>query len=1068
MNILLLGILGACGHASARNDLPDDLLLHYPFNEGQGTVTADTSGNGLNGTVSAAWVDSPSGKALAFDGTPNSVVKAMLPENRRFGKNSWSFNAWLKPTQFTYNDPQNQRRIFAFGTWPDAYMVIDILGTGHLNYYFCYRNKAGETIATGGGAAVGLTLDTWAHVALVCDRNASQVELYIDGARQGLNMFPRDFAGDFVLGGELTLGSGWHNYWGLMDEVRIHLRALTQAEVRAEFARLKDTFGVRESPESAAAVKRESIMAAFTKSREDWVAGNYAAVRTACAAVAESTEAPTGWRSYARLRSAQSHMAEGRSDLARTEYAKIADTAAYPEVHRAEARERVSEIDRIAKGLPARDPAASRTKLPRVTMFDTEVFVSTQGNDANPGSKAEPVATLVRARDLVRALRAKGVGGAIAVNVLPGEYRVTAPLALSRQDSGAEQGPTVYRAVEPGKAVFYGGARIGGFQPVTDPDILKRLPEEARGKALKADLRAQGITDYGRLAVRGFGQPPSPPTLELFVNGKPMTLARWPNTGFVGIGKLIEPGARTEGKPSVFEYLNDRPARWTQAEDAWLFGYFRYLWADATIKIGGIDTAAKTIATAEPYHYIGPMDTSQGIIYYAFNLLEEIDRPGEWYLDRNTGALYLYPPTDDMANAVVEVGMLSTPMVTMNNVADVRLEGLTFDLGRGNGLMLTDCSRVLIAGCTVTRMAGNGVMIHGGEANGLLGCDIHTIGRRAAEVIGGDRANLKPGRHFVENCRIHNFGRIDRTYTPAIQLEGVGHRVAHNLMYNGPSSAMRIEGNDHIIEFNEFHSVVRESDDQGAIDIYRNPTYRGIVFRYNRFTNCGKTGAEAAVHGQAAIRFDDAISGMVVYGNIFIRSAHGHFGAVQMNSGRDNIVDNNLFVDCKQGISGGWNSGNSVWRMLAEGKRPADFFVSDLYLKRYPKIATMRDEPGINYLWRNVFYRCGQPVTGNPHLDLFENVVYDKLDPGFVNAAQGDHRFQPDAALFSKIAFRPIPVDEIGLYEDLYRASWPVATTPVDVPNWRLGLRILQNAGYPSVRHLRGGIRAWDGPIEAD
>ena len=53
------------------------------------------------------------------------------------------------------------------------------------------------------------------------------------------------------------------------------------------------------------------------------------------------------------------------------------------------------------------------------------------------------------------------------------------------------------------------------------------------------------------------------------------------------------------------------------------------------------------------------------------------------------------------------------------------------------------------------------------------------------EVIGGDRETLTPGRHFVENCRIHDFGRIDRTYTPAVQLEGVGNRVVHEL--RGPN-----------------------------------------------------------------------------------------------------------------------------------------------------------------------------------------------------------------------------------------------------------------------------------------
>jgi hypothetical protein len=1033
--ISIVVILIGAGVGARAQEAP---ILYYPLDEGQGKVVADTSGNQLDGVVSAAWSDSPSGKALSFDGQPAGIVKVQLPVEKRFGKDSWTFSAWVKPRQFTIDDPQNQRRIFSFGTYPDASLVIDILSNGQLSFYFCYRpSRAGAIVAAGGSSAAGLKTGQWAHVALVCDRSTGQVETYINGFGQGLTALPPDFAGDFSLGGELTLGSGWHNYWGLMDEVKVYRLALPRAEVKAEFARLKATFGVTESPEAVAAEKREALMDAFAKTREAWAAGDYASVRTACAAVISSPNAPASLRSYADLRSAQSYAAQGKTDLAKAEYARIAANTAYPLVHRGEASDCGAELDRAARGLPRRDPAASRTRVPRV-VFAAKIFVSPKGSDANDGSATAPVATLTRARDLVRALKAAGTNGAIAVAVQAGEYRVTGPLTLSQQDSGTPESPVVYQAVRPGKALFYGGTRLTGFQPVTDPAILERLPEEGRGHVLRCDLRALGITDYGQLAVRGFGQPPSPPTLELFVNGQPMTLARWPNKGFVGIRKLVQPGSKADGKPSIFEYIDDRAARWTKAEDAWLLGYFRFLWADATVKITKVDPAVHTITAAEAYQYGPPgMDNGQGIQYYAFNLLEEIDQPGEWYLDRTTGVLYLYPPSD-LANATVEISLLSTPMVTMDRVTDVRLEGLTFDLARYNGLVLTGCSRCLVAGCTVSRMAGNGITIQDGEADGLLGCDIHTIGRRATEIIGGDRATLKPGRHFVENCRIYNFGRIDRTYTPAIQLEGVGNRVAHNLMYDGPSSAMRIEGNDHVIEFNAVHNVVRESDDQGAMELFGNPTYRGVVFRYNRFMNCGKTGPGRALCGQAAIRFDDAISGMLVYGNVFVRSANGGFGAVQINSGRDNVMDNNLFVDCKQGISGGYYPGNGVWIQAAAKPSPAGFYINDLYLKRYPEMAPMLVKPGINHVWRNVFYRCGPMATGShATLDPVENGVFGEQDPGFVDAAKGDYHLKPGAALFATVGFRPIPVDEIGLYQDTYRASWPVGTTPEAVPDTR-------------------------------
>jgi hypothetical protein len=99
-------------------------------------------------------------------------------------------------------------------------------------------------------------------------------------------------------------------------------------------------------------------------------------------------------------------------------------------------------------------------------------------------------------------------------------------------------------------------------------------------------------------------------------------------------------------------------------------------------------------------------------------------------------------------------------------------------------------------------------------------------------------------------------------------------------------------------------------------------------------------------------------------------------------------------------------------------------------------MAKMLIKPGINHLWRNVFYRCGPVATGShATLDLVENGVFGEQDPGFVDAAKGDYHLKPGAALFATVGFRPIPVDEIGLYRDTYRASWPVVTTPEAVPD---------------------------------
>lgn len=770
----------------------------------------------------------------------------------------------------------------------------------------------------------------------------------------------------------------------------------------------------------------------FAKAAKAWSAKDFAAVRDSCQKALAMPGAPPHFQSYAHLRLAQSYLAETKSAAAKTEYEKITANAAYPEVHRYEAEECVKEIDRLAKGLPARDVTASRTKIPPITVFAAEYFVAPTGNDANPGTREKPFVTLEQARDAIRALKAKGtLPGPVCVRLMPGEYPVERTIELTAADSGTEAAPIVYRADQKGAAVLYGGRRLDGFIPVTDPVVLGRLPAEARGKVFQCDLKKAGIKDYSPLAERGFGFRPPPSTLEVFFNGAPLTLARWPNAGFVNGGKIVQPGSKPANKPSVFEYLDDRLARWANAEDAWLFGYFRHGWADRTLKIRSINTAAKQLACGPYDDLFGenmnpvPWFNKGRIKYFAFNLLEELDQQGEWYLDRKTGLLYCYPPADP-AKAVVEIGMLPAPMLTLTQVSQVRLEGLVFDLSRADCMSLEDCAGCLVAGCTVKRFAGSGISIHGGRGNGILGCDLYSLGRGATEVTGGDRQTLTPAQHFVENCRMHSLGRQDHTYVPGIGMAGVGIRAAHNRFYDLPSSAIRFDGNDLLMEYNQSERMVLESEDQGAMETYGNPTFRGNVLRYNSFAFVGpKTPGEGSLF-RAGIRLDDAICGTLVYGNIFFHASQG-FGGVNMNSGRDNIIDNNIFPECEKGITGNYEAKNGQWKSL--GRHPA-FIMSELYLKRYPGLLRLREPPALNSAWRNVFWKCGPLFTtyDQPSADKFDllaNAEFAAADPGFVEAAKGDFRLKSDAKVFRRIAFRPIPVNEIGLYQDEYRATWP-------------------------------------------
>jgi hypothetical protein len=367
-------------------------------------------------------------------------------------------------------------------------------------------------------------------------------------------------------------------------------------------------------------------------------------------------------------------------------------------------------------------------------------------------------------------------------------------------------------------------------------------------------------------------------------------------------------------------------------------------------------------------------------------------------------------------------------MVTLAQVAEVALVGLQFEEGRGDGLLLTGCTNVSLLGCTVARFGENGVVVNGGNQCTLFGCDIFTLGRNGTIVRGGNRRTLQSSGHWVENCHIYAMSRFKPTYTPAILAEGVGIRIRHNRMHTCPSSAMRIEGNDHLIEYNEIFNVVRESDDQGGADMWGNPTYRGVVYRFNFWHDIGN---QREV-GQAGIRLDDAISGVLIYGNVFFRCAEGLFGGVQIHGGKDNIVDHNLFVDCQGAVSfSSW--GARRWKEFLstpETHRKTTQEVdlqSPPYSTRYPGVADLESNADRNFIWRNAVIQCRQFLMRTPAVtELLDNYIgAHAKDLGFANISKGDFRLPENSVLYDRVVWRPLPVSAMGLYAHPLRASPP-------------------------------------------
>jgi len=677
-----------------------------------------------------------------------------------------------------------------------------------------------------------------------------------------------------------------------------------------------------------------------------------------------------------------------------------------------------------------------------------DLYVATNGNDAwsgrlkAPNAKRTdgPFATLERARDEVRKLKhqqglpKKG----ITVVLRAGCYCLGRPFELSGEDSGAAAAPIVYRAAA-GEEVRLSGGKVlagpvpgapaslpastplPGFKAVTDPAILNRLDESARGKVLQVDLRAYGVTNFGSASGGG---------LELFFQDRPMPLARWPNEGFVRIvdvlGKTPVDVRGTKGcVEGLFTYAGDRPGRWTEEKDLWLHGYWFWDWSDQRQKVKRIDVGTRTIELEPPYHGYG---YRKGQWYYAYNLLSEIDQPGEWRLDRETGILYFWPPAP-IESGKVAVSVLPN-LVILRNCSHVTFRGLVIEAARDTAVIISEGAANRIAGCTIRNVGGSAISVAGGLGHGVVGCDICQCGAGGVSLSGGNRQTLAPAGHFADNNHIHHYGRWRPMYSAGISLNGVGNRATHNLIDNAPHQAIGFGGNDHLIEFNEIHSVCFESNDAGAIYSGRDWTMRGTIIRYNYLHDI--QGFEG--RGCVGVYLDDMWCGTEIVGNLFYRVTRAAF----IGGGRDCLIENNIFVDCKPAIhvdarALGWaRDGADEWVKEAreKGTLSGTRYNQPPYSERYPKLVNILAEdpnaPRGNVIARNVCFggRWDEiEAKARPLISFQDNWL--EGDPRFVNAAKLDFRLKCRSPAW-KLGFKPIPIKKMGLYRDKARASWPV------------------------------------------
>lgn len=680
--------------------------------------------------------------------------------------------------------------------------------------------------------------------------------------------------------------------------------------------------------------------------------------------------------------------------------------------------------------------------------------------------------TLAEARDRIRADRASHLladDETATVFVDPGVYPLPDGFALDRRDSR-----TAWISRVPHGARLVGGTilRAADFKPVAEPSVRARLDTTQRTHVVVCDLARKGIGKLEPFADQFRGQPGP----FLYMDGEEMTLARWPNanavnkslewTSFTNVTdhgwaekESPDPSRRVD-HPGAFIYdASDRIRRWNLKEGVWLNGYWCHDWYDCAVRIASFDPKTREVRLSAKVHY----NIAGGTLghaerrFYAFNLLEELDAPGEYFLDRRKRKLYFWPK-DGFAKAEIVLATLDDPVVRMHCAKHVVFRGFDVKGSQNAGVHVKDSEAVTIDGCRVTCVGGSGIVTYGTRLR-VVSCEVANVGEAGVWVGGGDTRNLISGENMVEECHIHHFAQHVRTYRAGVMIPGsAGAVVRRNEIHDAPHVAILYGGVDNVFEYNEIYRCVYETADSGVFYTGRSWISQGNVIRYNYIHDCGPKNDTGHTVG---VYFDDVDCGDEVFGNVFRNMGRGVF----IGGGRDHPVRNNVFWNCAEAVFMDdrgvtwkqWNTPKGNWDFENQAERMN--YRNPPWSCRFPNLAkTMQDsprEPLHNPIERNVIVNSilndiailprmtnmadrlapiadnlivHEPVRGRPYpwkarinpwrIEYGTPLAAEgvkSVDLGFSDPDNGDFTLRKDAAVLKLVpGFVAIPFEKIG------------------------------------------------------
>ena len=474
--------------------------------------------------------------------------------------------------------------------------------------------------------------------------------------------------------------------------------------------------------------------------------------------------------------------------------------------------------------------------------------VSPHGDDRNPGTAAQPFASLTRAQRIVRQASRNAP---IHVWIEAGTHYLDSPLRFEPQDSGIPDAPVTWAAAPGATVTLSAGQRL----------------------ACRWTPHSNGIMKTPVPAGLDFTQ--------LFVNGKRQIRARFPNydpsnPGRSGYLTATGPVPKDATNPSLspddemtfsgapsrgvaYDPATFTPRNWSRPERAQIHIFQQAYWGNLQWQIQNIDHEQHIIWFGQGGQQIGakwdrhPARVGEGSRFFIDNVFEELDAPGEWFLDITTHTLYYYPPAGlDLRTALIEAprhaGAIQFAGSEQSPVHDIVLQGVRFahtcatymerydvpslsdwSIHRGGAVFAEGTQRCSIQDCWFDAIGGNGVFVNNHNREFVVsGCKFTETGDSAICFVGDLEQTNGTQRAFPFECRatnnlVHDCGFFGKQIAAVYVSRAKRITISHNLVYNMPRAAFCIGDSTwggHLIEFNETHDTVRETSDHGPLNAW--------------------------------------------------------------------------------------------------------------------------------------------------------------------------------------------------------------------------------------------------------